>query len=58
MVKRWRLPDWQAGQCCRQWTQFESFPRFMSGVHFIESRGTETGGWRGEVQDSGPTRQF
>lgn len=25
---------------------------------FIESRGTETGGWRGEVQDSGPTGQF
>ncbi|WP_458112112.1 SRPBCC family protein [Arthrobacter sp. R1-13] len=25
---------------------------------FIESRGTETGGWRGEVKDSGPTGQF
>ncbi|PNH83693.1 SRPBCC family protein [Arthrobacter sp. AFG20] len=25
---------------------------------FIELRGAETGGWRGEVQDSGPTGQF
>ena len=25
---------------------------------FIESRGTETGAWRGEVEDSGPTGQF
>lgn len=25
---------------------------------FIESRGTETGAWRGEVQDSGPTGQL
>lgn len=25
---------------------------------FIESRGTETGGWRGEVDDSGPTGQL
>jgi uncharacterized membrane protein len=25
---------------------------------FIESRGSETGGWRGEVKDSGPTGQF
>lgn len=25
---------------------------------FIESRGTETGGWRGEVEDSGPTGQL
>jgi hypothetical protein len=24
---------------------------------FIESRGTETGAWRGEVDDSGPTGQ-
>ncbi|MFE5839410.1 SRPBCC family protein [Arthrobacter sp. NPDC056493] len=25
---------------------------------FVESRGTETGGWRGEVEDSGPTGQL
>ncbi|MGK3958401.1 SRPBCC family protein [Arthrobacter sp. R4] len=25
---------------------------------FIESRGTETGAWRGEVKDSGPAGQF
>lgn len=25
---------------------------------FIESRGTETGAWRGEVEDSGPTGQL
>jgi len=24
---------------------------------FIESRGTETGGWRGEVKDTGPMGQ-
>jgi uncharacterized membrane protein len=25
---------------------------------FIESRGTETGAWRGDVEDSGPTGQI
>jgi uncharacterized membrane protein len=42
-----------------QWTQFEDFPRFMEGVTEIRrlddttthwrARGSETGGWRGEV---------
>jgi uncharacterized membrane protein len=59
-----------------QWTQFEEFPRFMSGVRevrqlgdtmthwvveiggvtreFVESRGGETGAWRGTIERPEP----
>ena len=42
-------------QAYNQWTQFEEFPKFMEGIQsvkqLIESRGEESGAWRGEVQD-------
>lgn len=35
-----------------QWTQFEQFSQFKE---YVEARGAETGGWRGEVGQD-PTR--
>lgn len=45
-----------------QWSQFETFPQFLaprtSSRTSLNPRGTETGAWRGKVDDNGPAGQF